>query len=224
MAVCRSAHVFRLPDGVSFVEGACLGVPYGTAMRAIVDRAALRYGETCLVHGASGGVGTAAVQIAVAAGARVAGTAGTQEGRLLVLGQGATGAFDHADDGHLVEAMEWTGGRGFDVVLEMASERNLGRVLKVIAPRGRVVVIGSRGDVTVTPRDLMRADAQVLGMSLMNVSEYDLAAIHRRIHVGLENRGLRPVVREEFALEQSPAAHRRLMTAGAAGNVVLRIQ
>jgi NADPH:quinone reductase len=221
LALCRTDQLFPLPDDVSFEEGACLGVPYGTAMRALVDRARVRYGETVLVHGASGGVGTAAVQIATALGARVLGTAGTEEGRRLVREQGAERALDHHDASHLEEAVAWTGGRGLDVVLEMAAERNLGSVLGALAPGGRVVVIGSRGEVRITPRDLMQRDAQVLGMSLMNASPPEIEALHRRVQTGLERRELRPVVRETLALAEAAVAHERVMEPGAYGTVVL---
>jgi NADPH:quinone reductase len=222
LALCSAAQTFHLPDGVSFEEGACLGVPYGTAMRALVDRAQVRYGETVLVHGASGGVGTAAVQIAAAVGARVAGTAGTEEGRRLVREQGAQKALDHHDAEHLAEAVAWTGGRGLDVVLEMAADRNLGSVLGALAPGGRVVVVGSRGEVRITPRDLMRRDAQLLGMSLMNASPSEIEAIHQRIRGGLERRELRPVVRETLPLAEAARAHERVMEPGAHGTIVLQ--
>jgi NADPH:quinone reductase len=221
LALCSAKQVFPLPDGVSFEEGACLGVPYGTAMRALVDRTQVRYGETVLVHGASGGVGTAAVQIAVALGARVAGTAGTDGGRRLVREQGAERVLDHHDGAHLREAVAWTGGRGIDVVLEMAADSNLGSVLGLLAPGGRVVVIGSRGEVRITPRDLMQRDAQVLGMSLMNASPAEIGAIHRRIRVGLERGELVPVVRETLPLEEAAEAHERVMEPGAHGTIVL---
>jgi NADPH:quinone reductase len=224
MALCRREHVFSLPEAISFEEGACLGVPYGTAMRAIVDKAGLSYGETVLVHGASGGVGTAAVQIARAMGAHVVGTAGTAAGLELVLEHGATAAFSHRDPQHLEQALEWTNGRGFDVVLEMAAERNLGEVLKVLAPGGRVVVIGSRGDVDITPRDLMKREAQVRGMSLMNATPGELARLHERIRAGLERKELRPVVREVLPLRGAATAHEHVMASGARGNIVLRIR
>jgi NADPH:quinone reductase len=187
-----------------------------------VDRAQVRYGETVLVHGASGGVGTAAVQIAVALEARVAGTAGTEEGRRLVREQGADRVFDHHDPAHIAEAVDWTGGRGLDVVLEMAADRNLGSVLGSLAPGGRVVVIGSRGEVRITPRDLMKRDAQLLGMSLMNASPPEIEAIHQRIRGGLERRELRPVVRETLPLEEAARAHKRVMEPGAHGTIVLQ--
>lgn len=222
-ALCGGDQVFPLPERTTFAEGACLGVPYGTAMRALVDVARACYADTVLVHGASGGVGTAAVQIGVSLGARVAGTAGTPEGRDLVQSQGAETTFDHHDPRHLDEALTWTGGRGFDVILAMAAHHNLGAALEALAPGGRLVVIGSRGEVTISPRHLMRRDARVIGMSLMNARTAEIAALHRRIRSGLERGHLRPVVREELPLVEAAAAHGRVMQGGARGSYVLRI-
>jgi NADPH2:quinone reductase len=94
-AACEEAQVYPLPGNASFAQGAALGVPYATAFHALVQRARAIAGETVLVHGASGGVGTAAVQIARSRGLRVFGTAGTERGRQLVLEQGAHQVFDH---------------------------------------------------------------------------------------------------------------------------------
>ena len=161
------------------------------------------------------------MQIAVALGARVAGTAGTEEGRRLVREEGSELVLDHHDERHLEEGVAWTDGQGFDVVLEMAADRNLGSMLGALAPGGRVVVIGSRGDVQITPRELMKRDAQVLGMSLMNASPAEVAALHRRIRTGLERGELKPVVRETLPLGEAAVAHERVMASGAYGTIVL---
>ena len=97
-----------------------------------------------LVHGASGGVGTAAVQLARAAGMTVIGTAGTAEGRELVAREGAHHVLDHGVSGYLDALMEHTDGKGVDVILEMLANVNLGKDLQVLSRCGRVVVIGSR--------------------------------------------------------------------------------
>src|SRR5438034_6888854 len=94
-ALCRAEQVHPLPANVSFAQGAAMGTPYATAYRGLFQRADAKSGETVLVHGASGGVGTAAVQLARARGLRVFGTAGTEEGRELAREQGAHDVFDH---------------------------------------------------------------------------------------------------------------------------------
>src|SRR5467141_4492380 len=110
-------QVHRLPDNVSFEQGAGVWVPYGTAFHAIHHFAKARSAETVLVHGASGGVGTASVQMARAIGLTVFGTAGTQKGVDLVKREGAREVFDHSKAGYQEEILKATGGRGADVIL-----------------------------------------------------------------------------------------------------------
>ena len=137
--------IFPLPAGISFAQGAAINIPYSTAFRALFHKAQARGGETVLIHGASGSVGTAAVQLARAAGLHVVGTVGSDRGRKLVLEEGAHEVLDHKSDKHFDEALALTGGRGFDVIIEMLANVNLGRDLPILAPRGRVVVVGNRG-------------------------------------------------------------------------------
>ena len=142
LTLCAESQAHALPERVPFAEGAGVFTPYATAYRALFHRARAVPGETVLVHGASGGVGTAAVQLARAAGLRVVGTAGTEEGRRLVSEQGAHEVLDHGREGYLEQLTELTGGRGPDVFLEMLANVNLNHDLGVVAKRGRVVVIG----------------------------------------------------------------------------------
>jgi NADPH2:quinone reductase len=210
-----------LPESVSFPQGAALGVPYYTAWRALFQRARAVPGETVLVHGASGGVGIAGVQIARAAGLHVVGTAGTPEGLALVTREGALHAVDHRDPAHFDKAVALTGGRGFDVILEMLSNVNLAKDLKMLALGGRVVVIGSRGTVEIDPRDTMSRDASILGMTLFNIPEADRAVVAAALKAGLENRSLRPVVSRELPLASAPESHVAVMAPGAKGKIVL---
>src|SRR4030095_239726 len=94
-AVCKTEQLHPLPANVSFAQGAAMGTPYATAYRGLLQRAVAKPGEMVLVHGASGGVGTAAVQLARARGLRVFGTAGSDEGRTLAREQGAHEVFDN---------------------------------------------------------------------------------------------------------------------------------
>ena len=220
-ALAQEPQVQRLPEKISFSQGAGIFVPYATAFRALSQIARARTGETVLVHGASGGVGVAAVQTARAAGLTVLGTAGTDRGRELARREGAHHVLDHTAAGYKDEIMSLTGGKGVDVILEMLANVNLGADLKLLAPGGRVVVIGSRGDVTVTPRDLMARDASVHGMLLWNITPVDAAGAHAAIIAGLENGTLRPVVGLELPLAEAPAAHRKVMEPGAFGKIVL---
>jgi NADPH2:quinone reductase len=222
-ALCTAAQVHPLPDAITFAQGASIGVPYATAYRALFQRARAQPGETVLVHGASGGVGTAAVQLARAAGLTVLGTAGTEASSAMLREQGARHVLDHHDPDHLARARDLTGGRGLDVILEMLANVNLGNDLGALAPGGRVVVIGSRGSVEINPRDTMARDAAVLGMSLMNATEEELRRIHAALGAGLESGVCRPVVGREFPLAEAARAHEAVMTPPACGNIVLTV-
>ncbi len=221
LALCNVEQVHRLPQACSFAQGAALGVPYATAFRALFHKGRAVAGRTVLVHGASGGVGTAAVQLARAAGLRVIGTAGSEAGRKLVAAQGAHEVLDHRDPEYWKKLLELTGGRGVDLILEMLANVNLAKDLTALAPFGRVVVIGNRGTIEINPRDAMMRDATILGMTLFNVSGPELASIHEALVAGLENGTLRPVVGKELPLADAPRAHEDVLKAGALGKIVL---
>jgi NADPH2:quinone reductase len=214
-------QVHPLPHNVTFAQGAGINVPYATAFRALFQIAHGKPAETVLIHGASGGVGVAATQLARAAGLTVIGTGGTERGRGLVAAQGAHHVLDHHAPGYVDDLIKLTGGRGVNVVLEMLANLNLARDLTVLAPKGRVVVIGNRGNIEINPREIMRRDAAVLGMTLWNASRDELASIHAGIVAGLENGSLRPVVGKELPLADAPQAHRAIMEPGAYGKIVL---
>lgn len=220
-ALATEAQVNRLPQNVSFDQGAALWVPYGTAYHALQQEAKARAGETVLVHGASGGVGIAAVQIARAIGLTVFGTASTNEGLELAKREGAHQVFNHGEAGYQDQIMKTTGGRGVDLILEMLANVNLGGDLKMLADRGRVIVIGSRGEVTINPRDLMSRRGSVRGFTLWALNESETSEIHAGILAGLENGTLRPVVGKEIPLAEAPRAHREVTTPGASGKIIL---
>ena len=219
--VCAETQVHHLPAKISFNQGAGVNVPYATAYRAIFQIGQAHAGETVFVHGASGGVGVAAVQIARAAGMMVIGTAGTAKGRELASREGAHHVLDHTASGYLEQLRALTGGRGVDLILEMLANVNLGKDLPLLAARGRVVVIGSRGTVEINPRDLMGRDASIRGMSLLAAPAEELAGVHAAIYAGLENGTLRPVVGQEIPLAEAARAHKAVMEAGAHGKIVL---
>jgi NADPH2:quinone reductase len=220
-ALCAEAQVHRLPANISEKQGAALGIPYATAWRALFDRGSARSGETVLIHGASGGVGHAAVQLARAAGLTVIGTAGTVKGKEFVLAQGAHHVLDHSVPGYLKQALELTRGQGVNLIIEMLANVNLGHDLTVLARLGRVVVVGSRGPVEINPRDTMMRDADIRGMTLFNTSEADLAGIHAALGAGLANGALRPVIGREFPLADAARAHEAVLQAGALGKILL---
>ena len=221
MAVCNRSQLHPLPPSASFSQGAALFVPYATAYRSLFQLAHAKAGETVLIHGASGGVGIAAVQWARAAGLTVIGTAGSEKGLELIRAQGAHHAVNHLSTEHHPEIMEITKAKGVDVILEMLANKNLGVDLKLLAERGRVVVIGSRGEVQIDPRDVMVRGATIKGMLLWATPESDLEVIFEAIDSGLKTGILRPVIGLELPLAAASEAHRRVMEPGALGKIVL---
>jgi len=220
-ALCHEADVRPLPDGLSYAQGSAVGVPYFTAYRALVQRAQPVEGERILIHGASGGVGIATVQLAVAAGLDVVGTAGSEAGSELIAAQGDVRVLDHRDPEHLAAAMKLTGGRGFDIIIEFLANVNLGGDLKVLAQRGRVVVVGSRGTVEVDARDLMNAEGTVLGMRGPNARPDEVVAARAAVHAGLHSGVLKPVVGRELPLAEAARAHRLFAERPALGRLAL---
>ena len=220
-ALALESQVYRMPDKISFAQGAGIFIPYGTAYHAIVHEAKTRASESVLVHGASGGVGIAAIQFLRAMGCTIFGTAGTAKGLSLIEREGAHLSFDHSKPDYKEQILKATAGKGVDVILEMLANVNLGADLKLLAPYGRVIVIGSRGDVTITPRDLMARRASVRAFTLWAVTEAESADLHAAIYAGLENGTLRPVVGSELPLKEARQSHIDVMKSGAHGKIVL---
>ncbi|MGC8660043.1 MAG: NADPH:quinone reductase, partial [Desulfomonilaceae bacterium] len=165
-SLCLESHIHPLPERVSFEQGASLGVPYGIAYKALFHRALAQPGETVLIHGGSGGVGIAAIQLARSHGMNIIATAGSESGLEFLIAQGAHHAINHRLDNHFEQIMVKTNENGVDLILEMAAHSNLGRDLKILAKGGRVVVIGSRGPVEIDARDAMSREASILGALL----------------------------------------------------------
>jgi NADPH2:quinone reductase len=219
--LCNEFQTHPLLDGITFGQGAAIGVPYGAAYRALFQRAVAQAGESVLVHGASGGVGIAAVQLARKAGMRVIGTVGTDTGRKLVLAQGAHHVLNHHEEGYLDKVQELTCGKGVDIILEMLANVNLDRDLQILATKGRVVIIGSRGRVEIDPRSVMSREAIILGMTLYNADDRELKSMHAAFVAGLEDGTLRPVVSREIPLTEAATAHHAVMESSTLGKIVL---
>jgi NADPH2:quinone reductase len=221
LAACDAAFVYPLPAAMSFGQGAGVGVPYATAYRGLHHKAQGKPGETMLVHGASGGVGIAAVQLGVAHGMTVIGTGGTERGRKLVAEHGAHHVLDHTAADYTKRLMELTEGRGADVILEMLANVNLQKDLDVVARFGRIVVIGNRGTIEINPRGAMGKDAAIFGLALWNAPAPELAQILAALTAGLANGTLKPVVGKEFKLADAAAAQKAVLEPGAYGKIVL---
>ncbi|UUM11079.1 NADPH:quinone reductase [Clostridiaceae bacterium HFYG-1003] len=219
-AVASQEYVHPLPDSVSFAQGAALGIPALAAYRAIYLRGEVRPGQTVLIHGASGGVGLLAIQMAKALGAKVIGTASSEEGRELIRTQGADYAMDHLTRENLPELAEWTGQRGPDVIIEFLANRNLALDMEIIDPYGKIVVVGSRGPIEINPRLLMGKDSDIRGLGIPNYTALQqqeaLAAISRLLTEGR----LRPVIGRHFTLEEANEAHQVILNQKTLGKLV----
>jgi NADPH2:quinone reductase len=221
LALCTPAQVHPLPRGITFAQGAAVNVPYVTAYQALMTRAHALASEIVLVHGASGGVGIAAVQMARAHGCTVIGTAGSEKGLELVRREGAHHGVNHHKPDYLTDLQALTDGRGVDVVIEMLANVNLAHDLMLLAPRGRVVVVGNRGTIEIDPRQAMSRDASILGMLLYNATEHEMVTAHAAVGAGLANGTLRPVVGREMPLRDARHAHETIMSPSAYGKIVL---
>ena len=221
LALCSPSQLHRLPERVSFGQGAALGVPYCTAYRALFQRAQAKPGETVLVHGATGGVGIACVELAHARGLTVIGSGGTEAGLKAVREHGADVVVNHKDAGYADAIMKATGGAGVNLIVEMAAHVNLDRDLGLLAKHGRVVVVGNRGRTEIDARQAMGRDAAILGMTLFNVTDADFVEMHAALVSGLDNGTLNPVVGREIPLAEAPKAHAAVMEPGALGKIVL---
>ena len=221
LALCSPSQLHHLPARVSFGQGAALGVPYCTAYRALFQRANARPGETVLVHGATGGVGIASVELAHARGLTVIGSGGTDAGLKAAREHGADVVVNHREETYTDEIMKATGGKGVNLIIEMAAHTNLDRDLGLLAKNGRVVVVGNRARTEIDARQAMGRDAAVLGMTLFNVSEAEFVEIHAALIAGLTNGTLNPVVGREIPLAEAARAHAAVMEPGALGKIVL---
>ena len=220
---CDSVH--DLSSSLSFQQGAALGTPYLTAYRGLFHKGGAKPGDTVLVHGASGGVGIAAVQLAKIRGLTVIGTAGTDEGMECVKRAGAHFVFNHRQTDYVKKIVEVAnGGTGPNLIFENAAHINLGKDLEILAPFGRVIVVGSRGPIQINPRDTMRNESSVIGVMLFKATKEELQESHAAIQAGMEAGWLRPIVGKEFTLGQAAVAHEEIINGpGALGKLVLNV-
>ncbi len=221
--LCDENQLINLPENVSFEQGAGVFVPYSTAFRALFQKADGKSGETVLIHGASGGVGIAAIQWAKNAGLKIIGTASSESGKNLVREQGADFVFDHSKENYLDEILDATGGSGVNIILEMLANENLVKDFDVLATFGRIVIIGSRGSLDFAPRLAMRKDADIFGMSLFNASDVEMNEIYTAIFSGLSEGFLNPIVGKTYDLKDASETHREINESKASGKIVLQI-
>lgn len=216
--------VQKLPDNISFAQGAALGIPAAAAYRAVFIRGEVKAGDHVLIHGASGGVGLLSIQMAKALGAVVIGTASSEEGRQLILEMGADHAIDHLSrDTSLEEVRGLTGGKGPDVIIEFLANVNLALDMELIARYGRIVVVGNRGSIEINPRLLMGKDSDIRGLGIPNYTPEEYQESFRVINELLAQGALTPVIGRHFSLEEANAAHKVILDQKTKGKLIFDI-
>lgn len=217
--------VCPLPEQVSFEAGASLGVPALAAYRALFHIGQLEAGETVLIHGASGAVGSLAVQMARTFGAKVIGTAGesNDQGKEIILESGTHHAISHITEENKTELLELTEGKGPDLIIEMLANENLQTDLEVLAPNGRIVIVGNRGEIEINPRLTMEKEAKILGMAVWHVSEEDHIESLSAISSYLESGSLNPYIGEAYLLSKAREVHEKLLDKPGNGKMILTI-
>lgn len=217
----KASEVLPLPRGVSFAAAAAFGVSYTTAHYSLFERGNARASETVFIHGASGSVGTSAIQLAKRAGLKVIGSAGTTKGLELIVKEGADHAVDHTKEGYLDEVKRLTGGKGPELILEMLANINLAADMDLAAKYGRIIVIGNRGETAINPRVAMMKELDIRGIALWNVMPEQVQPMMKDILEGVAAGALRPIIGREMPLSQAAAAHVAVLEPGAYGKIVL---
>ncbi|XP_072275580.1 quinone oxidoreductase-like isoform X2 [Pyxicephalus adspersus] len=216
--------VYPLLENLNFKQGAALAIPYFTVYRALFQKAHGKPGELVLVHGASGGVGIAACQIARAHGFRVFGTAGSQEGMNLVLQNGAHQVFNHREKDYIEKIRKAAGGEGINVILEMLANVNLNNDLELLSIGGRVIIVGCRGDIEINPRDTMTKESSIIGIGLYTSTKEEWKEASAALLGGIEAGWVKPLIGPEYPLEKASQAHEDIMhCSGATGKMVFVI-
>lgn len=220
-ALCTIDQVHPLPQSISFSQGAAIGIPGAAAWRALFIRGKVKAGENLLIHGASGTVGLAAIQLAKAAGLTVYGTAGSEQGMKLVEETGASAVFSHRQSDYIDQIKHHGAPGGFDIILEMLGNLNLEKDLELLAPGGRVVIIGSRGRIEIDPRATMGKETDIRGMSLFNASEQEMRQTHAGLLGAMESGYYTPVVASTYSYGEAHKAHQQALNNGNCGKIVL---
>ena len=209
----------HLPAKVSFEAGAALGTPALAAYRGLITRGQAKPCDRILVHGATGGVGTIAVQLAVSRGMTVVGTADDAEGVALIKQLGAAHAFIHTQAGYFDQVKKCG---PFDVIVECLANVNLAKDLEALAPKGRVTIVGSRGPVQIDPRLLMVTEADVRGVFLTAQTAAERNEAVAALLAGLTQGTIQPVIAEVLPLADAGQAHRNVVAPKRQGKIILR--
>jgi len=219
LALCNEAQTYLLPTNISFPQASCINIACRTAYYSLFELAKATTGQVVLVHGASGSVGNAAIQLAVDAGLTVIGTAGSEAGMQLVQDLGAHHVFNHRQPDYLNQIRAVA--NGLDIILEMAASSNLPKDIGLINPGGRIIVIGGGKPIEIDPVAIIGAGASIIGVRLSLIGDQLNQEIHAALYQKLENGKLCPVVDQEIPLAEAPRAHYEIERSGSLGKICL---
>ncbi len=220
-ALCHEDQIFPLSKRLSFPQGAAIGIPYATAYLALYQKAQGKKGQMILIHGASGGVGLACLQLAQISGLKIIATAGTPEGCCLLQEQGADFIFNHRTPDYAKAILEVTQGRGVDIILEMAAHINLNNDLMLAARKGRIIIIGCRDAIQIQPRLLMVKEIKVQGVLIFNLTQNKRREIYQKLNLLFNKGSLNPIIGKEVPLSQAAQAHQDILKLPAYAKTVL---
>ena len=215
--------VHPLHDTLTFSQGACLPIPYFTAYRALIHLGQAKPGETVFIHGASGGVGIASVQVASGLGLTVIGTSSTPEGQQLARKAGAHFVFNHYEEGYLEKVKEAAGERGIDLIIESIADKNLKKDLNLVRNKGRVVIVGGAADIPINPLDVFLREIVVKGVFIYSITKEELFETRHALYAGAKAGWLCPYIWKEFPLEKAVDAHVLLGSGGTCGKIILTV-
>jgi len=224
--VAKADRLLRRPDSMDEITAAGFALTYGTSYHALVQRAAIRPGETLLVLGAAGGVGIAAIQIAKALGARVIAAASTAEKLAIARAQGADDLVNYSEDGYRDRLKELTGGRGIDVVYDPVGGTLFEPSLRSMAWNGRYLVVGfASGEIPKVPANLtLLKGCAVVGVfwGQFRRNEPELDAENFRNLFELHAAGkIKPLISASYPLERAKEALHALAERRVTGKIVL---
>lgn len=224
-----AGQLLRVPTGMSLTDAAAIPEVFLTAHDSLFTRARLRSGETVLIHGGAGGVGTAAIQLAHRAQCRTLVTAGSPERVERCVELGADAGIDYRSEDFVARTRALTNDHGADVIVDVMGASYLERNLAAIADDGRIVVVGLQGGIRaeIDLNALMRKRGAVIGTVLRARPKEQkaeiVAAAAREVMPGFEDGSLRPVVDRVLDLADAAEAHRVMEAGGAFGKIVLRV-
>ena len=225
----HESHALAVPDGLSLTEAAAIPETFFTVWHNAFERGGLKRGETLLVHGGTSGIGTAAIQLAKAFGARVIVTAGSAEKCEAARKLGADVAVNYKTEDFVQATKEATGGKGAEVILDMVGGDYIGRNYEAAAVEGRIVQIAFQGSpkATVDFRRIMLKRLHHTGSTLRARSVPDkaaiAAAIAEKVLPLIASGRVRPVMDSSFPLAEAAAAHARMDSSVHIGKIVLAV-